>query len=360
MRRRLVAVPIAVAALALAGAAAPAGVPHWNAWICFPGRLDPCQIPPTATVISQTGKKTVVPLPATKSPKIDCFYLYPTVSNEHRGNSNLVVQWAEAGVAIEQAAQFARVCKVYAPMYRQVTTYGNGNPYHGDYSLEYKDALAAWKDYLAHYNHGRGVVLIGHSEGSFLFKQLIAKEIEGTPDQKLLVSAILLGGDVEVQDGSTTGGSFKHVPACSSPTQTSCVVAYSSWSHTPPASASFQSAGASDHVLCVNPASPGSTAAIPVTPLYPNFAPEGLAPFLKSVSHIVWDELPNLYTARCVQQGKRAWLLISRIRHPGDPRPAVQQVLSPDWGLHAADVNVALANLVELVSSQGRAWLAHR
>jgi len=41
-------------------------------------------------------------------------------------------------------------------------------------------------------------------------------------------------------------------------------------------------------------------------------------------------------------------------------RPAVQQVLAPEWGLHAADVNIALDSLVTLIESQGRAWLAHR
>src|SRR5262249_35736029 len=162
--------------------------------------------------------------------------------------------------------------------YNQVTEYGNGNPFHGSYTLEYTDILAAWKDYLAHYNHGRGVVLIGHSEGSFLFKQLIAKQIEGTPVQKQLVSAILLGGNVQVKAGSPTGADFKSVPACTSAAEAGCVVAYSSWSHTPPAGAAFQDARSGDHVLCVNPASPGSTAAVPVTPLFPNFAPEGLAP----------------------------------------------------------------------------------
>ena len=40
----------------------------------------------------------------------------------------------------------------------------------GDYDLEYRDIRAAWHDYLAHYNDGRGVVLLGHSQGSYLFE----------------------------------------------------------------------------------------------------------------------------------------------------------------------------------------------
>ena len=61
-----------------------------------------------------------------------------------------------------QAAQFERVCRVYAPMYRQVTSA------HGTEGRElaYHDVRAAWRDYLAHDNDGRGVVLIGHSQGA--------------------------------------------------------------------------------------------------------------------------------------------------------------------------------------------------
>ena len=50
---------------------------------------------------------------------------------------------------------------------------------------------------------------------------------------RLLVSAILLGGNVTVAQGSDTGGSFEHVPACSAPDQTGCVVAYDAWDRTP-------------------------------------------------------------------------------------------------------------------------------
>jgi hypothetical protein len=240
--------------------------------------------------------------------------------------------------------------------------YGNGNPYHGNYSFEYQDVLAAWRDYLAHYNAGRGVVLIGHSEGAYLFKELLQKQIEGTPEQKLLVSAILLGGNVVVRDGSTEGGDFTSVPACTSSTETGCVVAYSSWGHTPPKDASFRGVGrpSSQHVLCVNPAAPGSTSAVPITPIFVGQVPEGLVPLTSVYDKDLFVSFPGLYTARCVEDGTSAWLLVSRIHTAGDRRPTVQQILGPTRGLHAADVTIALANLVSLVGSESRAWLKHR
>ena len=43
-------------------------------------------------------------------------------------------------------------------------------------------------------------------------------------------------------------------------------------------------------------------------------------------------EFPGLYTARCVQQGDRASLLVTRIHRKGDIRPTVQEVLGPQMG----------------------------
>jgi hypothetical protein len=67
-----------------------------------------------------------------------------------------------------------------------------------------------------------------------------------------------------------------------------------------------------------------------------------------------------MYTAHCVQQGRRAWLRINRIPIPGDHRPLAQNALTPEMGLHAADITIALPDLVSLVHNQASAWLAHR
>ena len=51
-----------------------------------------------------------------------------------------------------------------------------------------QDVKAAWEHYLAYNNVGRGVVLIGHSQGSGLLTRLIASEIDGKPVQVGIVS----------------------------------------------------------------------------------------------------------------------------------------------------------------------------
>ena len=70
--------------------------------------------------------------------------------------------------------------------------------------------LAAWRDYLAHDNHGRGVVLIGHSQGAYVLKHLVKTVIDRSPaERRLLVSAILLGGQVLEANGPARLGRLR-------------------------------------------------------------------------------------------------------------------------------------------------------
>ncbi|HWE80377.1 MAG TPA: DUF3089 domain-containing protein [Gaiellaceae bacterium] len=339
------------AAVVVQGGASAANVPTWKAWLCRPGlTVDYCNTDLSVTSYASNGLATEIDVPDTKRPPIDCFYVYPTVSQEKRGNADLKIQEAEKAAVIPQAARFSQACRVFAPVYRQTTDRPGGSS-----ALAYSTVLAAWRDYLVHWNDGRGVVLIGHSEGAFMLERLI--QDQGASVRKVLVSALLLGGDVEVGSNDR----FSGLPACSSTGETGCVVGYSSWNGTPPADAGLQSVDrSSDHVLCVNPGNLANPAApAPITPIFPWAVPEGLVPgVITPQPPTFWVEFPALYTARCVRHGTRSWLLVTRIAHRGDPRPTVQGILSPSMGLHAADVNVALGNLVALVQAQARAWTA--
>ncbi len=59
------------------------------------------------------------------------------------------------------------------------------------------------------YNKGRGIVLIGHSQGSLMLEQLIKEQFDPNAAlRKQLVSAMLLGGNVLVPEGQREGGTF--------------------------------------------------------------------------------------------------------------------------------------------------------
>src|SRR4029078_12077018 len=105
----------------------------------------------------------------------------------------------------------------------------------------YNDVLDAWNYYLKNDNAGRGVVLIGHSQGSGVLTQLIRNEIDGKPIQERVISAILMWTSLPLPRGKDVGGAFKKMPLCHSANQTGCVIAYASFRATspPPANSLF-------------------------------------------------------------------------------------------------------------------------
>jgi hypothetical protein len=250
-------------------------------WLCRPGMADnPCESDLTATVVTARGTTRVQParIPARKP--IDCFYVYPTVSTQTTANANLTVDPEETAVAVAQAARFSQVCNVYAPVYRQLTVAaigGKAGVTGADVDLAYADVLSAWEYYLAHYNDGRGVAFIGHSQGAAMLIKLLQTQVDANPlVRPRLVSAILLGGNVTVPDGQAVGGTFAHIPACTNVTVPGCVIAYSSFDQVPPANSVFgrvsspinalsgQTVKPGERVVCVNPvAGTGSILATP-------------------------------------------------------------------------------------------------
>ncbi len=310
------------------------------------------------------------------APKIDCFYVYPTVSTQTTANANLTIDPQETAVAKAQASRFSQACAVYAPMYRQLTVgaiTGLVPVTAANRAVAYGDVLDAWKYYLAHYNHGRGVAFIGHSQGSAMLIALLKSQIDPNPVlRSRMVSAILLGGNVTVPDGETLGGTFQHIPVCTDVGRPGCVIAYSSFDQTPPANSLFgrvdspinalsgETPSAQSHVVCVNPVvgtndSSGSGAGgtpgnlIPYFPTssFPN--PAGSSSRRGASASTIttpWVTYPHLYRAQCMSQGGATWLQVDDIAGPNDNRPVVQQALGPAWGLHLVDVNIALGNLV--------------
>ncbi|HVX20860.1 MAG TPA: DUF3089 domain-containing protein [Acidimicrobiales bacterium] len=368
------AVPTALAPVAApAGAAGVAGTTAGKTvWLCRPQMADdPCTAPLTATVVPADGPDTVQRARPARHPAVDCFYVYPTVSEEQGINANLAVQPAETAVARAQASRFSQDCRVYAPMYRQVTVNGLLHTTQltpAALAVAYSGVLAAWREYLARYNHGRGVVVIGHSQGAAMLIRLLRSQVDHDPKvRRRLVSAVILGGNVTVPVGRSVGGTFSHIPACRSTSQTGCVVAYSSFDQPPPADSLFgrpgtgvsllsgQTATAGLQVLCVNPADPGGRGVL--RPYFPSAdASAGLGSQAAGAPQVStpWVTYPDLYTARCRSAGGATWLAVTTV--PGGDRPVVTESLGPTWGLHLVDVNIALGNLVTMVHDQVTAY----
>jgi Protein of unknown function (DUF3089) len=227
-------------------------------WLCRPGLAhDPCTASLETTVVNGTGSKRVVDYEPASHPAIDCFYVYPLVSLQTTPNTTLRIDPQETAIAELEASPFSRVCRVFAPMYQQVTLSSVSSQQ--AQQVAYDSVLAAWRDYLAHYNDGRGVVLIGHSEGADELDQLISGQIDNDASvRRLLVSAILTGANLTV--GANGTGPFSKISACRSASQTGCVVAYSAFFQPPPSDALFGRPdptvlnGIAQQEVCTNPA----------------------------------------------------------------------------------------------------------
>ena len=355
-------------------------ISHPTVWMCAPELADnPCEGGLDATVLAPDGTTTVEPFTPAEDPKVDCFYVYPTVTQAEGANAPLEVNPSAVLTARTQAARFASVCRLYAPVYRQLTLGALRDPSiitPEALELPGEDVRSAWHDYLANHNNGRGVILIGHSQGAAQLISLIRDEIDDNPAQRrLLVAAYLLGGNVQVRQGEDAGGDFANVPACRSSDQTGCVVAYSAFSASspPPENSLFgransgprllqpgQQPAEGQEVLCVNPAALAGGAA----PLRPYLATKSLARGEGSSSLLSstldyptgFVTAENLLSGECRNSGGASWLEIGTTAGAGDSRQLPLQELSPEWGLHLVDVNVALGDLVALAEQQARAW----
>jgi hypothetical protein len=351
---------------------APAAVEYsdGSSWLCRPGREDACAIDLTTTVVQANGalsRETWSPNPAAP---IDCFYAYPTVSTDPTPNSDMEPDDAELRVVAQQFARFASVCRPFAPSYRQMTLAGlrtamagGGVPDLGQ-GIAYEDVRDAFHHYLQNDNDGRGFVLIGHSQGSFILTELIRREIDEKPLQNQLVSAILLGATVTVADGRDTGGSFATIPLCRSASQTGCVITYVSFREAapPPANTLFgRATEPGQTAACTNPAALGGGSAA----LRSHHAAGGS--IIAGGQAASWVEgaaietpfvaTPGLLSARCVTNEHATYLAVTVHGDPSDPRADnIGGDLTPQWGLHLVDVSIAKGDLIDIVRQQGAAW----
>jgi hypothetical protein len=334
-------------------------------WLCLPGMtFDPCQQSLATTAVTATGARSVSSPKPTASTTFACFYVYGTVSTEQSVNADLQRGQAEINSALEQATHFSQVCQVYAPIYRQVTvadleTHPDLNFGPAETVTAYDSIKAGFEDFLTHELDGRPFVMIGDSQGAAMLNMLLGRLVDDVPAlRSRLVTAIILGGNVEVPTGQLVGGTFKHIPACSRLGETGCVIAYSSFPSTPPADSLFgrpgqgvslqsgQTAKQGLQVVCVNP---GALSGGPATL-------GSVFPSLLQTASTPWVSYPGLYTARCEQSDGASWLNVSKATGPADHRPTVTEDLGPAYGYHAWDLSLAQDNLVSDVAAAEITW----
>ncbi len=325
-------------------------------WVCRAGRPDdPCTGGLDATILPIAGGSRPESFTPAPDPAVDCFYVYPTVSDAPGPSAPRRSTARIEATVRAQAARFTASCRVYAPAYRQATS---GSLRSGEYfspevvGLVDTDVRSAWRDYLNEDNDGRGVVLIGHSQGAMALQRLLGTEILADPAQRArIVSALLIGGNVPA---STRADGL--VP-CESPGQVRCTVAYSSFASAPPPTAFFGRSGLGP-ALCTDPTRLAGGRAGALHPYLPTELAAAAGGFTGAPADVRADFVgyPGSLTARCRTADGFSWLDVDAV--DGARTPPFDQTLGPSWGLHVADVNLALGDLVRIVRLQGEAWTA--
>ena len=356
-----------------------------TSWLCRPGRTgDACDVDLTTTIVAADGTLTREAFAPDPKAPIDCFYVYPTVSTDATPNSDMSQDPAEKNVILQQFARFGSKCRTFAPMYRQLSLRGlqtalaTGADPLALFSkgVQYDDVRDAWQSYLKNDNQGRGVVLIGHSQGAFILQALVANEIDGKPVQKQLVGAYILGATFLTPKGKDVGGQFKQIPLCRKAGQIGCVVNYSAFRSTvtPPGNTLFgHSADPAMSGSCTNPVTLGDGSAQLRAYLSGGgrmiaMGGGALKPWAtdKTVD-TPFVSVPGLLTAQCKTNEFATYLEITVNGDPADPRVdditgdlgAAAKPLA-NWGLHLIDVNLAMGNLLDLVEAQSKVYRSRR
>jgi hypothetical protein len=342
-------------------------------WMCRPDLVDDqCRVNDiAATAIQPNGSLVVEPRepgdPADE--KLDCFYIYPTVdlSGAPGNHTDFSDNSYILDPLLSQAAPFTHSCRVFAPLYRQITIGTFGSPNAQQFlDIAYGDVSEAFREYMSEFNHGRNFVIMGHSQGTFMTTQLLQEFIDPDPEmRKRLVVALLIGGSVTVPQGQTVGGTFQNLPLCMTEEQTGCVIAYRSYADGyPPEGGSNVAGPEGTDTACTNPASLGGGKA--------HFAGTYLPLFANQPVFDVGQEAPpgvdtpfvayhDFYAGECAKDDNdRSYLKISVDPGQGDTRvneiPFDHPLFSPGFlGTHVLDYNFAIEDLIRLVDTKAAA-----
>jgi hypothetical protein len=126
------------------------------------------------------------------------------------------------------ASPFNQAAELWAPRYRQATfgAFLSDKPQALEaLDLAYGDITAAFDSFLANVPAGRPIVLVGHSQGAYHLRRLIADRIAGRRLARRMAAAYVIGWPVSLEHDLPLMG----LPACAAPDQSGCVVSWLSY-----------------------------------------------------------------------------------------------------------------------------------
>ena len=186
---------------------------------------------------------------------VDVFYIHPTmyeegaawnVGLEDAAMNDLVDEWPVR----HQSSIFTSTGRLYAPRYRQahirIFSLGDSLSYLAA-EVAYSDIRAAFEHYLTHWNHGRPIVLAGHSQGAYHGRTLLQEFFE-------VARWPISSSQPTCQGWTCTSKNLKRIPLSKTPEETGCLCTWMTYAegHRPGWLEAKLEAGQSAP-LCVNP-----------------------------------------------------------------------------------------------------------
>lgn len=202
-------------------------------WSAHPAIKDPSDSVPAPLLASYQQDTTV-----------DVFFIHPTTylgtEKPFGYNADIADGFLAAKTdyspVLYQGSLFNVAGRVFAPRYRQahISAYYPATPADtalaiAAFELAYQDVKAAFEYYLANENKGRAIIIASHSQGTTHGIRLVKEFFDGTPLQKQLVAAYLVGIPVNPN-------LYTSIKPCDTPKQTGCICSWRTYKegYTPP------------------------------------------------------------------------------------------------------------------------------
>ncbi|WP_157149661.1 DUF3089 domain-containing protein [Brachyspira pilosicoli] len=167
------------------------------------------------TNIDYSDKNNWLQISEDKNNEVNVFYLYPTVWYGEGTNKDFVcpidfkpMRENATNALISQSSLFEEVGNIYAPFYRQAdalyildtnNNIKNKEKYFND--IPKKDALAAFDYFIKNYNNNKPFILIGHSQGAMMIKEILIDYFKTNENlMNRLVAAYIIGYSVTTND----------------------------------------------------------------------------------------------------------------------------------------------------------------
>ena len=255
-------------------------------------------------------------------------------ASRRRPTPTSTIEVAETSVAIAQASRYSQTCRVFAPMYRQVTIVGPE-----------RQNRSAGPDRVP--GRAGGVERLSRAlqrRPGCRPHRPFAGHVRPAPAHLAAHRRRRVGAQVASSRRSCSAAMSSFPPGRrrrrlqepprvrSARSQIGCVIAYSAFDQPPPAASLFGRARQPDRqVLCTNP---GRARRRPRTPrpVLPH-APRGLVRRGQPRGATTpWVSYPDLFVGECKSEGGASWLQVTDVAHAGRRSPQAPGLTRTDVG----------------------------